>query len=98
MNNVEEKCKSITVEDLFRLRAASTLTNLEYKRSGNSKIPFCIYKKGLHHNPIALVGNEYIAQYLSSINEIVDLALALSDENTKLRREVGKQKRLENIF
>lgn len=93
MSNDKEEKREITIDDLYRLRASSNITNIEYGRTGRKDAPFYLYKKGLSATPVALVGTEDMAKYLVRINEIVDLAIRLSIENTKLSKEVSRTRR-----
>jgi hypothetical protein len=92
MSKDEEK-REITIDDLYRLRASSNITNIEYGRTGRKDAPFYLFKKGLPATPVALVGTEDMAKYFVKINDIVDLAIKLSLENTKLVKEVSRNRR-----
>ena len=82
----------ITVDEIYRLRASSALTNLTYKRTGDNSVPFSIYKSNLPGTSVAYVGREEIAAYFSAINEIADMAIQLAAENTRMSRELARLK------
>lgn len=85
--------KELTLDDLYRLRAASGLNNIEYGKTGRKDAAFFIHKSGMSKSPLAFLGSEAITKYFVRINEIVDMAIKLSIENQKLHREVGRFKK-----
>ncbi len=88
--------KDLTLEDLYRLRAASRVSSFEYKRTGRQDVPYYIYPKGKKSLPIAYVAGEELAKYFSKINEIVDIAIKNILENQKLQKEVARTKKNSN--
>lgn len=81
----------VNLDELYRLRASSGLTNIEYKPTGSRDAPYALYRRGMYAKPIAYIGNEKIAQYLARINDIVDVAIKLKLENEKLARDLSRK-------
>lgn len=90
--------KEISLDDIYRLRASTNITGMYYARTGRKDVPYYIYKKGLKGSPVAYVGSEQVANYLSKINDIVDIAIKNILENQKLQKELARYKKAAAIF
>lgn len=84
----------LDVDEIYRLRANANIPNLVWSQTHDKSLPYAIRRANMPVKAVAYMGNAKIAEYLSKINQLADMAINLSIENKKLEREVQRNRKL----